>query len=234
MLDTERIARGVYLVGGAQISHADDATSFVIDFGEEAVMIDCGAGRSIETILENIEAAGIDPRRISTLILTHAHIDHIGAAPELRRRLGLKILIHELDAEAAETGDSIRTAADCYGIDFPPTSIDRKLSGNEETLTFNGENLRWLHTPGHTPGSIVILLERDGQRILFGQDIHGPFMPAFGSDVAQWRTSMEMILALKPDILCEGHFGLFRSNDSVERYIRRCLRQHGGRYGVRP
>ena len=37
---------------------------------------------------------------------------------------------------------------------------------------------------------------------------------------------MEMILALKPDILCEGHFGIFCSNDSVDRYIRRCLRQN--------
>jgi glyoxylase-like metal-dependent hydrolase (beta-lactamase superfamily II) len=97
---------------------------------------------------------------------------------------------------------------------------------SDRILSFSGENLRCLHAPGHTPGSIVILLDRDGQRILFGQDIHGPFLPAFGSDIAQWRTSMEMILALKPDILCEGHFGIFRSNDSVERYIRRCLRQN--------
>ena len=226
MPDTEQIARGVYLVGGPQISHAEDATSFVIDFGGEAVMIDCGAGRSLQTILANIEAAGIDPRTISTLILTHCHIDHIGGAPALRERLGLKILIHDLDAEAVENGDSIRTAADWYGVDFPPTPIDRRLTGSEENLVFNGENLRCLHAPGHTPGSIVVLLERDGQKILFGQDIHGPFIPAFGSDIALWRTSMEMILALKPDILCEGHFGIFRPNDSVERYIRRCLRQN--------
>lgn len=39
--------------------------------------------------------------------------------------------------------------------------------------------------------------------------------------------TMEMIPALKPDILCEGHFAIFRSNDSVERYIRRCPRQIG-------
>jgi hypothetical protein len=44
MPDTERIARGVYMVGGPQISNAEDAISFVIDFGREAVMIDCGAG----------------------------------------------------------------------------------------------------------------------------------------------------------------------------------------------
>jgi len=227
MPDTKRIARGVYLIGGPQISHAEDATSFVIDFDGEAVMIDCGAGRSLKAIMANIDGEGIDPRSISTLILTHAHIDHIGAATELRERLGLKILIHELDAEAVETGDPVRTAADWYGVDFPPTPVDRRLTGDEETLVFKGENLHCLHAPGHTPGSIVIFLDRDGQRILFGQDIHGPFMPVFGSDIAQWRTSMEMILSLRPDILCEGHFGIFRSNESVERYIRRCLRQNG-------
>jgi glyoxylase-like metal-dependent hydrolase (beta-lactamase superfamily II) len=189
-------------------------------------MIDCGAGRSLPTILANTEAAGVDPRRISTLILTHAHIDHIEAAPELRARLGLNILIHELDAEAMEQGDPIRTAADWYDVDFPPTPVDGKLRGAEETLSFNGEEIRWLHTPGHTPGSIVVLLERDGRRILFGQDVHGPFLPAFRSDRAAWRSSMAMILALKPDVLCEGHFGIFRSNDSVERYIRRCLGQN--------
>jgi glyoxylase-like metal-dependent hydrolase (beta-lactamase superfamily II) len=223
MPNTEQIARGVYLVGGPQISHAEDATSFVIGFDGDAVMIDCGAGRSLQTILANIEAACIDPRTISTLILTHCHIDHIGGAPALRKRLGLKILIHDLDAEAVENGDSVRTAADWYGVGFPPTCIDRRLKGNDENLVFNGENLRCLHTPGHTPGSIVVLLERDDQKILFGQDIHGPFLPAFGSDIALWRTSMEMIMALKPDILCEGHYGIFRPNDSIEHYIRRCL-----------
>ena len=226
MPDTERIARGVYLIGGPQISHAEDATYFVIDFGGEAVMIDCGAGRTLQTILANIEAAGIDPRSISTLILTHAHIDHIGAAPELRQRLGLKILIHELDAQAVETGDSIRTAADWYGVDFPPTPIDRKLAVSEEALSFNGENLRCLHAPGHTPGSIVILLERDGQRILFGQDIHGPFLPSFKSDVGRWRNSMEKLLALEADILCEGHFGIFQTKEQVRKYIQGYVRQY--------
>lgn len=225
-MEQELIARGVHLVAGPDISHAEDAASFVVDFGSEAVMIDCGAGRSLPTILANTEAAGIDPRKISTLILTHAHIDHFGAAQELRERLGLKILIHELDAEALERGDPVYTAADWYDIDFSPMGIDRKLKGAEETLCFNGEILRCLHAPGHTPGSIVILLERDGRRILFGQDIHGPFLAAFGSDMTAWRASMEMILALSPDVLCEGHFGIFRSNDSVERYVRRCLRQN--------
>jgi hypothetical protein len=63
-----------------------------------------------------------------------------------------------------------------------------------------------------------------GPQISHAKDaIHSPFLPVFGSDIALWRTSMEMIMALKPDILCEGHFGIFRPNDSIEHYIRRCL-----------
>jgi glyoxylase-like metal-dependent hydrolase (beta-lactamase superfamily II) len=98
--------------------------------------------------------------------------------------------------------------------------------GSDENLVFNRGNLRCLHTPGHTPGSIVVLLERDDQKILFGQDIHGPFLSAFGSNIALWRMSMTMIITRKLDILCEGHFGNFCPNDSIERYIRRCLRQN--------
>ena len=128
--------RGIYLVGGPEISHAEDATAFLIDFGGELVMVDCGAGRSIGRILRNVEQADLDPAAISTLILTHGHIDHIGAAPELRKRLGCRVLIHDLDADAVESGDPVRTAADWYGIDFPPTPVDRRLKGDEEAAPF--------------------------------------------------------------------------------------------------
>lgn len=222
----ETIVPGIYLVGGPEISHAEDATSFLIDFSGELVLIDCGAGRSIGRILRNVEQVGLDPAAISTLILTHNHIDHIGAAPELRERLGCRVLIHDLDADAVELGDPVRTAADLYGINFPPTPVDRRLKGEEEILHFGGEILHCLHIPGHTPGSIAVWLDRDGKRVLFGQDIHGPFLPAFDSDIGQWRDSMEKLLILKADILCEGHFGIFQPGDSVEAYIRRYLRQH--------
>ncbi|MCE5264580.1 MAG: MBL fold metallo-hydrolase [Deltaproteobacteria bacterium] len=222
----ERIARGVYLVGGPEISHAEDATAFLIDFGGELVMVDCGAGRSVGRVLRNIEQADFDPAAISTLILTHGHIDHIGAAPELRKRLGCRVLIHDLDADAVESGDPVRTAADWYGIDFPPTAVDRRLKGDEEVLRFGEEILHCIHIPGHTPGSIAVWLDRDDQRILFGQDIHGPFHPAFASDIGQWRVSMGKLLALKADILCEGHFGIFHPGDRAQAYILRYLRQY--------
>ena len=226
MTTGEPIAEGVFLVGGPKISCEEDAASYLIDFNNEAVLIDCGAGRSLKRILANIEEAGVNPRMLSALILTHCHIDHIGAAPELRGKTGCKILIHALDAKAFEEGDPVRTAANWYGATFPPASVDVRLAGGEGELVFGSDRLHWLHTPGHTPGSIVLWLDRNGQRILFGQDLHGPFSVDFESDVGQWRESMEKVLALRSDILCEGHFGIFRPDSGVRRYITDLIRQH--------
>lgn len=223
----EIIWDGIYLVGGPDVSRSDDATAFVVDFQGELVMIDAGAGGSSRIIQRNIEEAGLDPRAISTLILTHCHIDHIGSAPFFRDRFGCKILIHELDAEAVEAGDPVRTAANWYETDFPPTRVDRRLQGEEDILTFGSEALHCLHTPGHTPGSIVVWLDRNGKRVLFGQDIHGPFMSAFRSNINDWRASMRKVLALEADILCEGHFGIFEPKGEAAAYIQRYLRING-------
>ncbi len=62
---------------------------------------------------------------------------------------------------------------------------------------------------GHTPGSIALTVDSDGQKILFGQDIHGPFNEAWGSDLEQWKHSMQVLLDLQAVILCEGHFGIY-------------------------
>ena len=162
MGEAEQIIPGVYLVAGPNISHAEDATSFVIDFGDQLVMIDSGLGRSVPVILDNIRSAGLDPKQISTLILTHCHIDHIGGAREIQEQTGCRIAVHELDAEAVETGDSAKTAAGWYGTKLSPLTVDHRLSGSLESLSFGKETLHCLHTPGHTPGSISLYLDRGG------------------------------------------------------------------------
>lgn len=224
--NAEEIIRGVYQVGGASLTAGDDAAIYLIDFADELVLIDSGAGRSSGQIVRNIEMLGLNPSLISHLILTHCHIDHIGAAPFFRKNYYTKIVIHELDAPPVETGDSRLTAANWYGTTFPPTKIDRKLKGTKEVLQFGTEQLHCLHTPGHTPGSISLYLDRDGKRILFGQDVHGPFNEAFGSDIEAWKKSMRTLLALEADILCEGHFGIFRPKEKVVNYIERYLEEY--------
>jgi len=65
-----------------------------------------------------------------------------------------------------------------------------------------------------------------GKRVLFGQDIHGPFNQAFGSDIEAWKMSMQMLLSLDADILCEGHFGIYQPKNKVRDYIERYLEEY--------
>jgi len=225
-IKTEEIVNGVYLIGGPNVTQADDAAVYLIDFAGDLVLIDSGAGGSASQLVRNIEMLGLNPASLSHLILTHCHIDHIGSAPFFRDQYGTKIIIHELDAKALETGDTIKTAANWYGTTFPPTKIDQALKGAHEILNFGEEELHCLHTPGHTPGSISVYLDRAGQRILFGQDIHGPFNKAFDSDITKWKKSMQTLLALNADILCEGHFGIFQPKNKVRDYIERYLDEY--------
>ena len=222
----EEIIEGIYLIGGPNITSADDAAIYLIDFASDLVMIDAGAGRSSAQIVRNIEMLGFNPANISHLISTHCHIDHIGSAPFFRDRYGTKIVIHELDAKALESGDALKTAANWYGTTFPPTKVDQKLSGSHESLKFGAEELHCLHTPGHTPGSIALYLDRGGKRVLFGQDIHGPFNAQFGSDIEAWKKSMQLLLALDADILCEGHFGIYQPKERVREYIEGYLEEY--------
>jgi len=224
----KQIEDGVFLVGSADISDSRDCMVYLLDL-EELVMIDTGSGPGLNMIISNIRYLGFDPARLSTIILTHCHIDHVGGAHEFKKRYGARIIMHNLDAAVVERGDSKMTAAHWYEVPFAPLKIDTKLLQEEERLTFGQHELVCLHTPGHTPGSISVYIDKSGKRILFGQDIHGPFMAEFGSDIGHWQISMEKLLALKADVLCEGHFGVYRPNGKVTDYIERYLDEYGDR-----
>jgi glyoxylase-like metal-dependent hydrolase (beta-lactamase superfamily II) len=213
---------GVYQIGSSGLTSPKDCCVYLLDLGD-LILIDAGAGGSVPALLENIESLGFGHRPITAVVATHCHIDHVGGIPELRERTGCQIIAHRLDAGPMEEGDSAKTAADWYQMSFPPTSVDYKLNEVREVLKFGKGEILCLHTPGHTPGSISIILDRDGKRVLFGQDIHGPFSASFGSDLATWKKSMGILLGLKADILCEGHFGIIQPEGEVEKYIRNYL-----------
>jgi glyoxylase-like metal-dependent hydrolase (beta-lactamase superfamily II) len=218
----QEIHDGVYWVGSPNLTSPEDCCVYLVDLGD-LVLIDAGAGKSLPAILENVESLGLQGKELSAVIATHCHIDHVGGIPKLRKQTGCQVIAHELDAGPMEEGDPVRTAAEWYQATFPRTPVDYKLSEVREVLKFEKGELLCLHTPGHTPGSIAVILDRDGKRVLFGQDIHGPFADSFGSDLVAWRKSMEILLGLKADILCEGHFGIYKPEQEVEKFIQNYL-----------
>lgn len=220
---SEEIVRGIYTVGGPGLSAGGDAAIYLVDGSERAALIDAGTGEATGRIIRNIEKCGVETRKIELLVLTHCHVDHSGGVPDFQRELGLEVTAHKNCADILAIGDDRRTAAGWYGVSLPPIRIDRAFYEDELRLSLGDDELVCLFTPGHSPGSISIYLDRDGQRILFGQDVHGPIHPQLESDADLWQQSLERLIALKADVLCEGHFGVFRPAEAVESYIRSYL-----------
>ena len=220
------IIKDIYILGGPDITDGRDGCIYLINLGE-LILIDTGAGWSVEKIINNIKMLGFNSKNLSKILLTHCHIDHIGGMPEIKKRFGSKVYIHKLDAPPLETGDQILTAASWYQTTFPPTPEDVKFNLPEEVLTIGEQKIVCLHTPGHTPGSISIYLDQGGKRILFGQDLHGPLLEEFGSNLEDYGRSTKKLLDLDADILCEGHFGIYKTKREVKDYILSYRRQYG-------
>jgi glyoxylase-like metal-dependent hydrolase (beta-lactamase superfamily II) len=220
------IIKDIFIVGGPEITDGRDGCIYLLNLSE-LVLIDTGAGWSVDHIIGNIKKLGLDPKNLTKIILTHCHIDHIGGVPEIKKRFGSKLYIHKLDAPPLETGDQVLTAASWYQTTFPPTPVDVKFHLPEEVLTIGEQKVVCLHTPGHTPGSICIYLDKEGKRILFGQDLHGPLLVEFGSNFEDYGHSTKKLLDLDSDILCEGHFGIYKTKKDVKNYILSYRRQYG-------
>jgi hypothetical protein len=77
------------------------------------------------------------------------------------------------------------------------------------------------------PCSVSVYPDTEGGGVLFGEDIHGPFLKEFGANTSHWQKSIEKLLAFKADTLCEGRFGIYQFSSSVPDYIEVYLDKYG-------
>jgi len=227
MQKPSKILPEVYLVGSSEISNSGDCMIYLVDCKSELALIDAGVSADISKICKNIKTGGLNPENISTLFITHSHIDHVGGAASFREKYGCKTVAHELDSQALEKADPKLTGAVWYSQKLILCKVDVKLSGSEGEFPVGDKTFRWFHTPGHTPGSISILLSTAGGNILFAQDVHGPFMSQFGSNISDWAKSMKKLVSLDFDVLAEGHFGICKPRERAVEYIRSYLAEYG-------
>ena len=214
-----QVTSEIHQVGGGTLTHGEDAAIYLLHFEGHAALVDAGCGHSVDPLLRNIECCGVDPPSIEWILITHCHFDHTGGAKALKDTLGCKVIAHALDASFLETGDNRVTAATWYGSTIQPFTVDRKLSSPHEDIQLGERIVLGLHTPGHSPGSVVYLAESDGLKVLFGQDVHGPLHPSLLSNRTDYLRSLELMLSLDADILCEGHYGVIKGKNKVREFI---------------
>lgn len=126
---------------------------------KEGMIIDPGA--EANQILSSVKGSGLD---IKFIVLTHSHIDHIGALKEIKGATGAEVAIHTDDAQALKGQEPSLGAM--FGFSYPSPPPPDRLLGDGESIDIGDLRFSVLHTPGHTPGGICLL----GEGIVFSGD----------------------------------------------------------------
>lgn len=130
-----------------------------VDLGR-AVVVDPGQDGA-PTVRERLAARGVT---CEAILLTHGHLDHVWAVPELAAELGVPVLLHSEDhylwqdpfaAFDEATAQMLRSQ---LALEWDASTDQLDVLRDGQTLRLAGVELTVRHTPGHTPGSCVFLL----------------------------------------------------------------------------
>ena len=167
----------------------------------EAIVVD--PGDDITAIEEVLARSGL---RCQAIVITHAHIDHIGGAAKLKARTGAPVYMNARDQDLY---DNIDMQAAWLGTETPEqTEVDAELRDGL-TIQVGGTAFHVLHTPGHTQGSVCLWIPSENKLVagdtLFRESIGRTDLP--GGDGRQILTSIHTQLLKLPEetVVYPGH-----------------------------
>jgi glyoxylase-like metal-dependent hydrolase (beta-lactamase superfamily II) len=181
--------------------------------GDGVIMIDGGSPKKSKIFIEGLKKISIKPEEIKLLILTHGHWDHIGSAKIIKEISGAKIAMHWREKELPEKAlKSIPSGITLWGkilikfmalfmpfVHVPSFNVDIVLKDEEFSLLDFGIPGRIIPTPGHSSGSVSIVLETGDA---FVGDLamnaiplrRSPGLPIFAEDLQMVKNSWKLLI----------------------------------------
>ena len=179
------------------------------------IAIDSGGPKKVKDFEKSLEAASIKPEEVKLIIITHGHWDHIGSTADIKEMTGAKIAMHRREKDWLEKGlkpmppgvtlwggilSKLISALMVPFVTIKPAEVDIVLDDEELSLTEFGIAGRVIYTPGHSAGSVSILLE-SGEAFVGDLAMNAfplrssPGLPIFAEDMEavekSWRLLFE-------------------------------------------
>jgi glyoxylase-like metal-dependent hydrolase (beta-lactamase superfamily II) len=187
-------------------------------------MIDGGTPNKLELFKREISKLEIQPGEIKLIVLTHSHWDHCGSAREIRDLTGAKVAIHESERTYLENGGMIiPKGVNITGkitqplffpifkkISFPKFKPDILITDKPYSLSMYGIDGDIIHTPGHTIGSISVIL--DSGEAFVGCMAHNgipfrirPGLPIYAQDIEEIKKCWKLLIDRGTKMIYPGH-----------------------------
>jgi glyoxylase-like metal-dependent hydrolase (beta-lactamase superfamily II) len=205
-----KVVEGVHCIEGT-------CNCYLLETPEGLVLIDTGVPGSHVRILDALKASGFRPEQLAHIVVTHAHVDHMGSLAALVRATGAQSWVHVTDAPLVERA-AFSPVSPMPGprawliyrwvhlspLRVEPARVDHRIRDGD-VLPFGG--LQTIPAPGHCAGQIVLLWPQ--KRILFAADSCMNLIKLeqtlMNEDHALGLQSLRRISALDFDIACFGH-----------------------------
>jgi len=205
---------------------------------EGTIMIDGGPPNAINKFKKYLVEFGIDPKEIQLVVLTHADFDHMGSATAIREITGAKIAVHENDRAILEEGQfNFPPGVNTWGkishailsplmhkAMIPSQKADIVLNAKEYPLNAYGIDGKIIHTPGHTAGSVSVLL--NNKDAFVGCMAHNirlftlrPNLPIYAWDIGMIKESWKILLGQGAKMIYPGHGKPFPV-EKIKKYLR--------------
>lgn len=187
-------------------------TAYVLQ-ADGCILIDAGQPRRVGVFDRALADAALSPEDITTIILTHAHWDHMGSAAAIRTLTGAELWVHRSESAWVRSGRPLlppgvtpwgRTFMRVHKllmplIHVPPSEVDRELDDAPLRLDAVGIPGVLVHTPGHSPGSVSIILD-SGEALVGDLAMNrlpicrAPSLPIFADDPGEVTLSWNRVL----------------------------------------
>lgn len=189
-------------------------------------MVDSGMPGKIEVFKKELSKIGMSPEEIRLIILTHSHFDHCGSAFDIRNLTGARVAIHESEKIYLEKGGIlIPKGVNLTGKITQPIvfNLAKNLSSKKTRFTPDilikdepyplseyGINGNIIHTPGHTIGSLSVIL--DSGEAFVGCMAHNGFpfrsrpgLPIYAQDIDEIKKHWKVLLEGGAKMIYPGH-----------------------------